>query len=79
MAHYNEICSLKGSLNCMHFLETLDLSHNNLRDLEKLLTYLEKFNFLRTLNLKARPAGLQQRGRAGAHRRYDHRPSHSWR
>lgn len=49
---YNEICSLKGSLNCMRFLETLDLSHNKLRDLEKLLTYLEKFAFLETLNLK---------------------------
>mmetsp|Transcript_37638 Transcript_37638/g.106336 ORF Transcript_37638/g.106336 Transcript_37638/m.106336 type:complete len:353 (-) Transcript_37638:149-1207(-) len=55
MAQYNEISSLKGSLNSMHFLETLDLSHNKLRDLEKLLTYLERFNFLRTLNLKGNP------------------------
>ncbi len=37
----------------MSFLETLDLSHNNLRDLDKLLLYLEKFSFLHTLNLKA--------------------------
>ena len=49
---FNEICSLKGSLNGMRFLETLDLSHNKLRDLDKLLLYLEKFHFLRTLNLK---------------------------
>jgi len=54
-AQYNEICSLKGSLGVMKFLETLDLSHNNLRDLEKLLTYLEKYNFLKYLNLKGNP------------------------
>mmetsp|Transcript_21219 Transcript_21219/g.55393 ORF Transcript_21219/g.55393 Transcript_21219/m.55393 type:complete len:351 (-) Transcript_21219:80-1132(-) len=54
-AQYNDICSLKGSLAVMSFLNTLDLSHNNLRDLEKLLTYLEKYKFLKHLNLKGNP------------------------
>jgi len=54
-AHNNKIGSLKGSLGHMKFLETLDLSQNRLRDLEKMLLYLERFHFLRQLNLKGNP------------------------
>lgn len=36
----NQICTLKGSLLCFKFLETLELSNNQLRDLDKLLKVL---------------------------------------
>ena len=48
----NRICSLKGSLTYFHFLETLDLSSNQLRNLPKLAANLAKFHFLSFLNLK---------------------------
>jgi len=54
-AQDNQICTLHGSLPAFTFLETLDLSNNQLRDLDKQLKVLEKFQFLRTLNLKGNP------------------------
>lgn len=48
----NRICSLKGSLAHFKFLETLDLSNNQLRNLPKLAASLAKFHFLSFLNLK---------------------------
>ena len=48
----NSICSLKGSLLHFKFLETLDLSNNQLRNLPKLAASLAKFHFLTFLNLK---------------------------
>ncbi|DBA75658.1 TPA: hypothetical protein ACH3X2_009025 [Trebouxia sp. C0005] len=54
-AEHNKICSLKGSLSHFKFLNTLDLSHNQLRNLPKLAAYLAKFLFLSFLNLKGNP------------------------
>uniref|UniRef100_A0A7S0WNL5 Uncharacterized protein n=1 Tax=Chlamydomonas leiostraca TaxID=1034604 RepID=A0A7S0WNL5_9CHLO len=54
-AQDNQICTLKGSLECFHFLETLDLSNNQLRDLDKLVRVLERFKFLKSLNLTGNP------------------------
>ncbi|EFJ52944.1 hypothetical protein VOLCADRAFT_120248 [Volvox carteri f. nagariensis] len=54
-AHDNQICTLKGSLIDFKFLEILDLSNNQLRDLEKQIKVLEKFKFLHELNLKGNP------------------------
>lgn len=48
----NSICSLKGSLQKFHFLETLDVSNNQLSNLAKLASALSKFRFLTFLNLK---------------------------
>lgn len=45
---------MKGSLPCFKFLETLDLSNNQLRNLPKLAASLTKFHFLTYLNLKVR-------------------------
>ncbi|GFR43310.1 hypothetical protein Agub_g4377 [Astrephomene gubernaculifera] len=54
-AQDNQLCTLKGSLQHFKFLETLDLSNNQLRDLEKQLRVLEKFKFIKDLNLKGNP------------------------
>ncbi|KAG2502123.1 hypothetical protein HYH03_000614 [Edaphochlamys debaryana] len=54
-AQDNQICTLKGSLLYFKFLETLDLSNNQLRDLEKQLKLLEKFKFIKELNLSGNP------------------------
>ena len=54
----NKICSLKGSLAHFKFLDTLDLSNNQLRNLPKLAAYLAKFLFLSFLNLKVNAPGL---------------------
>lgn len=54
----NKICSLKGSLSHFKFLDTLDLSNNQLRNLPKLAAYLAKFLFLSFLNLKVNAPGL---------------------
>ena len=54
-AQDNQICTLKGSLQCFHNLEQLDLANNELRDLAKLLPILERFLFLTHLNLKGNP------------------------
>lgn len=51
----NSICSLKGSLSHFKFLETLDLSNNQLRSLPKLTASLAKFQYLTFLNLKVPP------------------------
>ncbi|MEW5305261.1 MAG: hypothetical protein WDW36_007816 [Sanguina aurantia] len=51
----NQICTLKGSLLILKFLQQLDLSDNALRNLEKQLKVLEKFKFLTHLNLKGNP------------------------
>mmetsp|Transcript_18694 Transcript_18694/g.40191 ORF Transcript_18694/g.40191 Transcript_18694/m.40191 type:complete len:364 (+) Transcript_18694:241-1332(+) len=51
----NQICTLKGSLPCFKFLEQLDLSNNHLRDLDKMLDTLDRFQFLTHLNLKGNP------------------------
>lgn len=51
----NSICSLKGSLSHFKFLETLDLSNNQLRNLPKLAANLAKFQYLTFLNLKVQP------------------------
>lgn len=48
----NSISSLKGSLQRFHFLETLDVSNNQLRNLAKLAAALSKCRFLSFLNLK---------------------------
>ncbi len=37
------------------FLESLDLSNNQLRDLDKLLKTLEKLKFIKNLNLTGNP------------------------
>ena len=54
-AQDNQICTLKGSLECFRNLEQLDLSNNELRDLAKLLPGLQRFQFLTHLNLKGNP------------------------
>ena len=54
----NKICSLKGSLSHFKFLDTLDLSNNQLRNLPKLAAYLAKFVFLSFLNLKVNAPGF---------------------
>lgn len=54
----NRICSLKGSLSHFKFLDTLDLSNNQLRNLPKLAAHLAKFLFLSFLNLKVNAPGL---------------------
>ncbi|KAL3155209.1 hypothetical protein ABBQ32_013149 [Trebouxia sp. C0010 RCD-2024] len=54
-AENNSICSLKGSLSHFKFLETLDLSNNQLRNLPKLAANLAKFQYLTFLNLKVLP------------------------
>lgn len=54
-AEDNQICTLKGSLSTFKFLEHLDLANNQLRDLTKQLKVLEKFQYLKHLNLKGNP------------------------
>mmetsp|Transcript_13357 Transcript_13357/g.46215 ORF Transcript_13357/g.46215 Transcript_13357/m.46215 type:complete len:342 (+) Transcript_13357:94-1119(+) len=51
----NRISTLKGSLLKFTFLEVLDLTNNNLRNLHKLLQTLGRFNFLTQLELKGNP------------------------
>lgn len=50
IAQGNQICTLKG-LGHMKYLQELDLSNNRLRNLQKIKTSLERFEFLETLNL----------------------------
>ncbi|GMH45126.1 hypothetical protein BSKO_13083 [Bryopsis sp. KO-2023] len=54
-AQDNAICSLKGSLRYFKFLEVLDLSRNELRDLDKMICHLKSFSFLTHLNLQGNP------------------------
>jgi hypothetical protein len=51
----NQISTLRGSLLCFKFLETLDLSNNQLRGLDKQLATLQRMQFLRNLNLTGNP------------------------
>lgn len=51
----NKISTLKGSLRKFVFLELLDLTNNNLRNLAKLLSTLTHFKFLRYLELRGNP------------------------
>lgn len=51
IAQSNRICTLKGSLQHMKFLQELDLSNNELRNLQKIKKSLERFAHLETLNL----------------------------
>ena len=48
----NQLCTLKGSLLCFKFLQHLDLSNNQLRNLEKIIKVLSKLRFLKQLNLQ---------------------------
>jgi hypothetical protein len=53
---FNRISSLEGSsLSVMKFLETLYLNNNKLKNLDKVLTYLKQFSFLKNLNLFGNP------------------------
>ena len=53
---FNRISSLEGSsLNVMKFLETLYLNKNKLKNLDKVITYLSQFKFLKSLNLFGNP------------------------
>eukprot|EP00878_Enallax_costatus_P030466 GHUV01033172.1.p1 GENE.GHUV01033172.1~~GHUV01033172.1.p1 ORF type:complete len:325 (+),score=76.76 GHUV01033172.1:262-1236(+) len=54
-AHNNHICTLKGSLLHFRFLTHLDLSNNQLRDLQKLLKTFQKMHFIQELNLQGNP------------------------
>ena len=47
----NQLCTLKGSLRRCKYLDTLDLANNKLRNLQKLLETLGRFQFLQMLNL----------------------------
>lgn len=51
IAHGNQLCTLKGSLVHMKHLQELDLSNNQLRNLQKIKSSLECFEFLENLNL----------------------------
>lgn len=51
----NHICSLKGSLQELKFLQKLDVSGNQLRDLPQVIKLLCGLRHLTHLNLKARP------------------------
>ena len=53
---YNRITSLEGSsLSVMKFLDTLYLNNNKLKNLDKVITYLSQFKFLKNLNLFGNP------------------------
>jgi len=51
-AHNNRLCTLKGSLLKLKFLTHLDVSHNQLKGLSKVLSTLQKLRFLQELNLQ---------------------------
>jgi len=51
----NQINTLKGCLTKFTFLETLELSDNNLRNLDRLLEHLQAFKFLKNLELRGNP------------------------
>lgn len=50
--HNNRLCTLKGSLTRLKFLTHLDVSHNQLKGLGKVLATLQKLHFLQELNLQ---------------------------
>ena len=53
---YNRISSLENSsLGVMKFLETLYLNNNKLKNLDRVITYLSQFKFLKSLNLFGNP------------------------
>jgi Leucine-rich repeat len=51
----NAICTLRGSLRCFKFLNTLELSNNQLGNLSAVVDDLKAFNFLESLNLLGNP------------------------
>jgi Leucine-rich repeat (LRR) protein len=57
--HDNNICTLKGSLHCFKFLSVLDLSNNQLGNLQKVVAMLAPFMFLENLNLSGNPCCQQ--------------------
>ena len=50
--HNNRLCTLKGSLTKLKFLTHLDISHNQLKSLSKVLSTLQQLRFLQELNLQ---------------------------
>ena len=48
-AHNNRIKTLEGSICLMPHLETLSISNNELRDLDKNIDFLKKFTLLTQL------------------------------
>ena len=53
---FNRISSLENSsLGVMKFLETLYLNNNKLKNLDRVITYLSQFKFLKSLNLFGNP------------------------
>jgi Leucine-rich repeat (LRR) protein len=55
-AHNNKLCTLKGSLTQLKFLTHLDISHNQLKRLDKVVGTLQRLRFLQELNLQVRGA-----------------------
>ena len=51
----NHITTLEGSISKMKFLEVLYLNNNKLKNLEKVLSNLKQFSFLKNLNLFGNP------------------------
>lgn len=51
-AHNNRLCTLKGSITQLKFLTHLDISHNQLKRLDKVVGTLQKLRFLQELNLQ---------------------------
>lgn len=51
----NHITTLEGSISKMKFLEVLYLNNNKLKNLEKVLSHLKQFSFLKNLNLFGNP------------------------
>jgi Leucine-rich repeat (LRR) protein len=51
----NRLTSLEGSFQKFKFIQTLFLNNNKLRNLDKNLTILSEFSFLKNLNLFGNP------------------------
>lgn len=51
-AHNNRLCTLRGSITKLKFLTHLDISHNQLKRLDKVVGTLQKLRFLQELNLQ---------------------------
>lgn len=57
-AHNNRLCTLRGSITQLKFLTHLDISHNQLKRLDKVTATLQKLRFLQELNLQVSPTAL---------------------